>query len=455
MAQVTPTPPKGMRDFGPTEMARRQYMFGCIKTQFKRFGFQPLETPAMEKLETLTGKYGEEGDRLIFKVLNSGDFFRSIKGKVDQIEGLDSRKHASLLSEKALKYDLTVPFARYVSQHRHALPLPFRRYQMQPVWRADNPQKGRYREFYQCDADIIGSDSLNHEVELLLLFNEVFLSLGFPQAIVRLNNRKILAGIAEMLGVSDRLIPMTMALDKKDKIGMDGVAKELEERGFSSTEIEGIRDIFSQTSPDLQTLKTLVAGHSTATKGVEELAQILRSVGESGVWELKAELDITLARGLDYYTGAIMEVVIPDSGMGSVAAGGRYDNLTHLFGWEGVSGVGISFGADRLYDLMLQYQLFPENLDAGPDYFFLQFGEEFFPTLLPLVMQLRRKGLQVGFYPEAHTKMAKQMKYADAIRAQRVVMLGPEELAHQQVKVKDMVTGAEQVVDVKTFIDHA
>ncbi len=455
MAQVTPTPPKGMRDFGPTEMARRQYMFGCIKTQFQRFGFQPLETPAMEKLETLTGKYGEEGDRLIFKVLNSGDFFRSVKGRIDAIEGLDSRKHASLLSEKALKYDLTVPFARYVSQNRHALALPFRRYQMQPVWRADNPQKGRYREFYQCDADIIGSDSLNHEVELLLLFNEVFLSLGFPQAIVRLNNRKILAGIAEMLGVSDRLIPMTMALDKKDKIGMDGVAKELEERGFSSKEIEGIRDIFSQTSPDLQTLKTLVASNSTATKGVEELAQILRSVGESGVWELKAELDITLARGLDYYTGAIMEVVIPDSGMGSVAAGGRYDNLTQMFGWDGVSGVGISFGADRLYDLMLQYQLFPENLGAGPDYFFLQFSEDLLPTLLPMVMQLRRKGLQVGFYPEAGAKMARQMKYADAIHAQHVVILGPEELAAQKIKIKHMSTGTETLMDLAHFTDHA
>lgn len=454
MATIVPTPPKGMRDFGPKEMRGRQYLFDTIRSVFHRFGFQPLETPAMERLDVLTGKYGEEGDRLIFKVLNSGDYFKSLKDKIQSPQELDSKKHLSLLSEKALKYDLTVPFARYVAQNRHALSFPFRRYQIQPVWRADNPQKGRYREFYQCDADIIGSTSLLNEVELLLLFSEVFTQLGFPNARVYINNRKILTGIAETLHVADRFTDLMISIDKFDKIGWEGVAGDLAKRGFTNTEIIKISEIFAKEQPDLKALETLLATNEIGTSGLKELNQILELTKASESFKIQIVVDIKLARGLDYYTGSIFEVKIQDSGMGSVAAGGRYDDLTGIFGLKDTSGVGISFGADRLYDLMLQGNLFPQDLMAGPEYFFLQFEPETIVPVLQAVMRLRDAGKVVGFYPDGGVKIGKQMKYADSIGARYVCMLGTEELKNGNIRIKQMESGEEQILSLETFLKN-
>ena len=455
MAQK-PSIPKGTRDFSSLEMARRNYIFDTIKAVFSLYGFQQIETPAMENLSTLMGKYGEEGDKLLFKILNSGDWKSSISH-----EALDNASIGALttkISEKGLRYDLTVPFARFVVQHRDAIQFPFKRYQIQPVWRADRPQKGRYREFYQCDVDVVGTNSLLNEVELIQIVEEVYRRLGIRVSL-HINNRKILAGIAEVIGQPERIIDITVAIDKLDKIGIENVNRELQEKGLPQEAIEALQPILNlkgTNAEKLDQLEEVLANSETGLKGIEELRTIFALYAQStqdgnlSTFEptgLQIELDLCLARGLNYYTGAIFEVKALDIQIGSITGGGRYDNLTGIFGMPGVSGVGISFGADRIYDVLAELNLYPENLETSTQLLFATFGESELLYSLKWAKVLREKGVSVEVYPEP-TKMKKQMSYADAKKIPYVAIVGNDEMSQGKVMLKNMTTGEQQLLDL-------
>jgi len=446
---MKPSIPKGTRDFSPVEMSKRNYIFNTIREVYSLYGFEQIETPAMENLSTLMGKYGEEGDKLLFKIQNSGDYFRGITD--EELLSRDALHLAAKFCEKGLRYDLTVPFARYVVMHRDELTLPFRRYQIQPVWRADRPQKGRYREFYQCDADIVGSDSLLNEVELMQIVDTVFTRLGV-RVCIKINNRKILTGIAEMIGQADKIVDITVAIDKLDKIGLDGVNAELEADGLPADAIEHLQPIINLTgsnSEKLQTMRTQLADSVTGLKGIEETEFILSSLEGLGL-KNDVQLDLTLARGLNYYTGAIFEVKALDVEIGSITGGGRYDNLTGIFGLPGLSGVGISFGADRIYDVLNQLDLYPESALTTTQVLFVNFGQAEAQYLLPVIARLRNEGVRAELYPDA-AKMKKQMSYANARQIPYVVLSGESEMEQGKVTLKNMNTGEQSLVDKDTF----
>jgi histidyl-tRNA synthetase len=452
MAQK-PSIPKGTRDFLPLEVARRTYIFDTIRNIFKKYGFSPIETPSFELSQTLLGKYGEEGDRLIFRILNSGEKMK--KADLQALESGNLPRFANSLAEKALRYDLTVPFARFVVQHQNDISFPFKRYQIQPVWRADRPQHGRYQEFYQCDADVVGSDSLIYEIDFVLLFDEVLSALKIPDFSVKINNRKILSGIAEVSGESDKLIDITVAIDKLDKIGEDGVVKELLEKGVSENAISKIKPLFSLLGNNDETIakmKEILASSEIGLKGIEELEFVLNQVKELGVKNAKVEFDVTLARGLNYYTGAIFEVKANGVNMGSICGGGRYDDLTGLFGMSGMSGVGISFGADRIYDVLTELNLFPKETDLGLSLLFVNFGEIEQAHCFKLVKKCRENGIDSELYP-SKAKMQKQMKYANDRGVQYVAIVGDEEIAKQIIKLKNMESGEQFEVTIDQLIE--
>ena len=438
-----PSIPKGTRDFGATEMARRNYIFNTIASVYRLYGFRQIETPAMENLSTLMGKYGEEGDKLLFKILNSGDFLKGIKPE----ELGEATGHlAAQLCEKGLRYDLTVPFARYVVQHRDELTLPFRRYQIQPVWRADRPQRGRYREFYQCDADVVGSDSLLCEVELMRIVDTVFSRFGIRVA-VKINNRKILSGIAEMIGAPDKIIDITVAIDKLDKIGLDKVNAELADAGLPQEAIDKLQPIIKlegTVEEKLETMRSLLAESETGLKGLEEVKFVLDTLAQ-GESTNTFELDLTLARGLNYYKGCIFEVKALDVQMGSITGGGRYDNLTGIFGMPGLSGVGISFGADRIYDVLEELNLYPADTTTTTQVLFVNFGEKEATYCMKAADELRSRGIACEVYPDA-AKMKKQMSYANALAIPYVVIAGETEMANGEYTVKNMLTGEQTTV---------
>ena len=445
-----PNIPKGTRDFGPVEMAKRNYIFNTIREVYALYGFQQIETPAMETLQTLMGKYGEEGDKLLFKVLNSGDFL----SKVPDQELLERNANhlASKLCEKGLRYDLTVPFARYVVMHREELQLPFKRYQIQPVWRADRPQKGRYREFYQCDADIVGSDSLLNEVELMQIVDTVFTRFGI-RVQIKINNRKILSGIAEVIGAADKIVEITVAIDKLDKIGIDNVNAELREDGLSEEQISKLQPIISLSGTNeekLQTIVQVLASSETGVKGVEETRYILNHLDAVGL-QNEIQLDLTLARGLNYYTGAIFEVKALDVEMGSITGGGRYDNLTGIFGLPGLSGVGISFGADRIYDVLNTLDLYPKDSMNATQILFINFGEKETAYCLPIIKKVRVQGISAEIFPDA-AKMKKQMAYANAKHIPFVALAGENEINEGKITLKNMETGEQQMVTPEELI---
>lgn len=449
MAQKTNIP-KGTRDFGPQEMARRNYIFNTIRQVYALYGFQQIETPAMENLSTLMGKYGEEGDKLLFKILNSGDFLRGI-GEEDLKNGATG-KLASQLCEKGLRYDLTVPFARYVVQHRDELTLPFRRYQIQPVWRADRPQKGRYREFYQCDADVVGSDSLINEVELMQIVDTVFNRFGI-RVCIKINNRKILTGIAEMIGEADRIVDITVAIDKLDKIGLEKVNEELRANGLSEDAIQKLQPIINLSGTNqekMATMRQALAQSEIGLKGIDEVEFVLNHL--SGL-SSQVELDLTLARGLNYYTGCIFEVKALDVQIGSITGGGRYDNLTGIFGMPGISGVGISFGADRIYDVLNQLELYPEEVTTATQILFINFGEKETEYCLPILSDLRAAGIRAEIYPDA-AKMKKQMQYANVKAVPFVALVGENEMSAGMVTLKNMTTGEQQMVPAAELLSH-
>ena len=450
MAQK-PSIPKGTRDFSPVEMTRRNYMFDTIKSVFRTFGYAPLETPAMENLSTLMGKYGEEGDKLLFKILNSGDFMDKVTP--EQLEG-SSAALATKICEKGLRYDLTVPFARFVVQHQAEIAFPFKRYQVQPVWRADRPQKGRYREFYQCDVDAIGSRSLILEAELVEIVETVFSKLGI-NVVLKLNNRKILFGIAEAIGHADKMIDITVAIDKLDKIGLENVEKELLERGIEQEAIERLKPILvleGTTLEKLSTLRTILAESPTGLKGVDEMEELFGLLAEQGT-SLEVELDLSLARGLNYYTGAIFEVKAKDYQIGSICGGGRYDDLTGIFGLPDTSGVGISFGADRIYDVMLGLGLFPEEAQLTTKVIFINFGGQERKVSLTLLKALRKAGVASEIYPDS-AKMKKQMEYANKRGIPFVVIVGESEAAEGVATVKNMLEGTQEKVAFDKLADY-
>ena len=449
MAQK-PSIPKGTRDFLPDVMVRRNYIFDTIKGVFKRFGFQPIETPSMENLSTLLGKYGEEGDKLLFRILNSGDFMSGVQ---QNGEPLQAEKIAGKICEKGLRYDLTVPFARFVVQYRDQIAFPFRRYQIQPVWRADRPQKGRYREFYQCDVDIVGSNSILNEAELVQIVDEVFNALKI-NVVLKINNRKVLAGIAEYIGKPDALVDITVAIDKLDKIGIDAVNAELAQKGLDATAIEKLQPILfmkGDAREKFAQLKSLMSGIEVGEKGIEELETLFDYIDDMNVG-IENELDLTLARGLNYYTGAIFEVKAKDVAMGSISGGGRYDNLTGIFGLQGVSGVGISFGADRIYDVLTELNLFPEKNGDITEVIFLNFGPKEERYCLPYLQQLRRNGINAEIYPDA-AKLQKQMKYADQRGIPVVVMAGEDEMNNKTFTVKFMKEGRQEKIAAENLIE--
>lgn len=443
MAQK-PNIPKGTRDFSPIEMAKRNYIFNTIREVYALYGFQQIETPAMETLQTLMGKYGEEGDKLLFKVLNSGDCLSKVSD--EELAERNALHLASKMCEKGLRYDLTVPFARYVVMHRDELQLPFKRYQIQPVWRADRPQKGRYREFYQCDADVVGSDSLLNEVELMQIVDTVFSRFGI-RVQIKINNRKILTGIAEVIGAADKIVDITVAIDKLDKIGIDNVNEELRQDGLSDAQIEKLQPIISLTGSNdekLNTIAGVLAESETGLKGVEETRYILETLKAIGL-NNEIQLDLTLARGLNYYTGAIFEVKALDVQIGSITGGGRYDNLTGIFGMPGLSGVGISFGADRIYDVLNTLDLYPKDSINATQLLFINFGEKETAYCLPLVTKARQAGIRTEMFPDA-AKMKKQMNYANAKQIPFVVLAGENEMNEGKVTLKNMITGEQQMV---------
>lgn len=469
---MKPSIPKGTRDFSPAEVAKRNYIFNTIRKHFERFGFQPIETPTFENSETLMGKYGEEGDRLIFKILNSGNYFFN-KKKIELPKSIESlqinsaetisvgelielNQFTNKISEKALRYDLTVPFARYVVQHQNEIEFPFKRYQIQPVWRADRPQKGRFREFYQCDADVVGSTSLWQEVELVQLYDAVFSDLGLKGVTIKINNRKILSGIAEVIGASDKLIDFTVALDKLDKIGEEGVKKEMLEKGISEEAILKVQPLFNFTgtiAEKIEKLAQLLATSNEGLKGVEELRFICENVLEIGLQEAKLDLDVTLARGLNYYTGAIFEVAAPEGvAMGSIGGGGRYDDLTGIFGLKNVSGVGISFGLDRIYLVVEELGLFPETVTSTSEAIFLNFGEAEAKYAMKAITKLRSEGVKVELYPD-NAKIGKQFQYADKRGIPFAVIVGGEEVQNNVYNLKNLATGEQQTVNFEQLQD--
>ncbi len=443
MAQK-PSIPKGTRDFGPIEMAKRNYIFNTIREVYALYGFQQIETPAMETLGTLMGKYGEEGDKLLFKVLNSGDCLAKVSD--EELQERNSLHLASKMCEKGLRYDLTVPFARYVVMHREELQLPFKRYQIQPVWRADRPQKGRYREFYQCDADVVGSDSLLNEVELMQIVDTVFSRFGI-RVQIKINNRKILSGIAEVIGAADKIVDITVAIDKLDKIGIDNVNAELREDGLTEEQIQKLQPIISlegSNDEKLDTIAEVLKESETGLKGVEESRFILDTLKTVGL-KNEIQLDLTLARGLNYYTGAIFEVKALDVQIGSITGGGRYDNLTGIFGMPGLSGVGISFGADRIYDVLNQLDLYPKDSVTTTQVLFINFGEKETAYCLPIINKVRARGIRAELYPDA-AKMKKQMSYANAKQIPYVALAGENEINAGQITLKNMETGEQQML---------
>lgn len=445
-----PSIPKGTRDFSPEEMAKRNYIFNTIREVYHLYGFQQIETPAMENLSTLMGKYGEEGDKLLFKILNSGDCFSGIS--CEELLEKNPVKFATKACEKGLRYDLTVPFARFVVQHRNEISFPFKRYQIQPVWRADRPQKGRYREFYQCDGDVVGSDSLINEVELIQIMDEVFHRFGI-RVCIKMNNRKILSGIAEILGAADKIVDITVAIDKLDKIGLEKVNEELREKGLSEDAINKLQPVIMLSGTNwekIASLKNVLASSETGLKGIAEMEFILDRI-EKLALRAELELDLTLARGLNYYTGAIFEVKALDVQIGSITGGGRYDNLTGVFGMEGVSGVGISFGADRIFDVLNQLDLYPKDALQTTQLLFVNFGEKEEAYLLPLVAQVRAAGIRTELYPES-AKMKKQMGYADTKKIPYVAIVGETEMAEGKINVKNMITGEQQLLTVDELI---
>jgi histidyl-tRNA synthetase len=448
-----PSIPKGTRDFLPKEVARRNYIFDTIRSVFKKYGFSPIETPSFEHSETLMGKYGEEGDRLIFRILNSGEKVK--KADLGALENHELGKFAASLSEKALRYDLTVPFARFVVQHQHTLTFPFKRYQIQPVWRADRPQHGRYQEFFQCDADAVGSNSLLLEVDFIQLFDEVLTNLGIPDFTIKINNRKILSGIAEITGESDKLVPITVAIDKLDKIGRDGVVKELLERGVSAAAIAKIDPLFAMQGTQEEVvakMRQFLADSPIGLQGVNELTFVFEQSSLLGLRRAKLEFDVTLARGLNYYTGAIFEVKVNGVKMGSICGGGRYDDLTGLFGLKGLSGIGISFGADRIYDVLTTLELFPDHLSNDLQVLFVNFGDTEQAFCMPLVKQLRDAGVAAELYPD-QVKLKKQFKYADDRGVDYVAIVGADEITTNSVNLKNMATGEQVIVLVTDLID--
>ncbi|RBL92699.1 histidine--tRNA ligase [Chitinophaga flava] len=445
---IKPGIPKGTRDFGPVVVRKRNYIFSTIRETFEVFGFQPLETPAMENLSTLTGKYGEEGDKLMFKILNNGEIFEEAQAATD------NKSLVSAVTEKALRYDLTIPFARYVVMNQNDLALPFKRYQMQPVWRADKPQKSRYREFYQCDADVVGSNSLLNEVELLLIYDTVFTKLGLQGYELRINNRKILSGLAEVIGKPELLTDITISIDKLDKIGAEGVRKELAERGLTDTDIATIENFLAiggTNEEKLAQLQTLLQSSTTALKGIEELSYVLNS--GFGTFSTTPIIDVTLARGLNYYTGMIVEVKAPPTvKIGSIGGGGRYDDLTGLFGLKGISGVGISFGVDRIYDVLEELQLFPQEAQQSTKVLFLNLSDDSARTCFSYMMQLRAKGIATELFHE-NAKMDKQMKYANKRGIPYVIILGESEMQEGLVSVKNLTTGQQDKIKAEQLAD--
>lgn len=444
MSIQKPSIPKGTRDFSPVELAKRTYIMDKIRTEFKKFGFQPIETPSFENYETLMGKYGEEGDRLIFKILNSGNFSEKVNSS--DWENKNVNKLTPQISEKALRYDLTVPFARYVVQHQNDITFPFKRYQMQPVWRADRPQKGRFREFYQCDADVVGSHSLWQEVEFVQLYDAVFTSLKMNGVTIKINNRKILSGFAEVIGESDKLVDFTVALDKLDKIGQEGVVSEMLSKGISAEAIEKIKPIFNLAgsfSEKIALLQAILNTSDVGKKGIEELEFINKVITQMPLQSAKLDLDVTLARGLNYYTGAIFEVAAPQGvSMGSIGGGGRYDDLTSIFGLKGISGVGISFGLDRIYLVMEELTLFPKAVSESLDVLCINFGEKEALESLKLLQSLRKIGLKAELYPD-NTKMKKQMDYANKRNVPFVIIIGESEVQKGTFMLKNMQTGTQ------------
>ena len=447
---MKPSIPKGTRDFGPVEMAKRNYIFNTIREVYALYGFSQIETPSMENLSTLMGKYGEEGDKLLFKILNSGDFLHGMTA--DEVANTSTLKLAARFCEKGLRYDLTVPFARYVVQHREELQMPFKRYQIQPVWRADRPQKGRYREFYQCDADVVGSDSLLNEVELMQIVDTVFTRFGI-RVQIKINNRKILTGIAEVIGEADKIVDITVAIDKLDKIGLEAVNDELRANGLSDAAIEKLQPIIKLEGTNdekLQTIREVLGGSETGLKGVAECQYILDML--KGTLKNEIQLDLTLARGLNYYTGAIFEVKALDVQIGSITGGGRYDNLTGIFGMPGLSGVGISFGADRIYDVLNQLDLYPEEAVSTTQLLFINFGEKETANCLPIARKARERGIRTEVFPDA-VKMKKQMSYANAKNIAFVALAGDNEMAEGKVTLKNMLTGEQKLLTPEELID--
>ena len=445
-----PSIPKGTRDFSPVEMAKRNYIFNTIREVFYRYGFQQIETPSMENLSTLMGKYGEEGDKLLFKIQNSGDYFSGLTD--EELLSRNAAKLASKFCEKGLRYDLTVPFARYVVMHRDEITFPFKRFQIQPVWRADRPQKGRYREFYQCDADVVGSNSLLNEVELVQMIDAVFQKFGIRVSI-KINNRKLLTGIAEIIGEADKIVDITVAIDKLDKIGLDNVNAELASKGIPQEAIDKLQPIIllsGSNEEKLATLKNVLAASETGLKGVEESEFILKTIAGLGI-QSEVELDLTLARGLNYYTGAIFEVKALDVQIGSISGGGRYDNLTGVFGMEGMSGVGISFGADRIYDVLNQLDLYPKEAVNGTQLLFVNFGEAEAAYVLPVLAQVRAVGIRAEIYPDA-AKMKKQMSYANAKMVPFVAIVGENEMKEGKVMLKNMTSGEQSLVTPEELV---
>ena len=450
MAQK-PSIPKGTRDFSPVEMAKRNYIFDTIKESFRLFGYKQIETPSIENLSTLMGKYGEEGDKLLFKILNSGDFLKSISD--EELLERNLPRLTNKICEKGLRYDLTVPFARFVVQHRNDLQMPFKRYQIQPVWRADRPQKGRYREFYQCDADVVGSDSLLNEVELLSLIDNVFTNLGIRIA-VKINNRKVLAGIAETIGEADKIVDITVAIDKIDKIGIENVNAELKEKGLSDEAVAALQPVLTLSGSNAEKLATMtdfLKNSEVGMKGIEEMNTVLEGI-ESLSHNCEVETDFSLARGLNYYTGTIIEVKARDVEIGSITGGGRYDNLTGVFGMPGLSGVGISFGADRIYDVMNQLNLYPDDITRSVKVFFVNFGDKESLQADKYVKALREAGISAQLYPDA-AKMKKQMSVADADNIPFVAFVGESELGEDAILVKDMSTGEQQRLTLAQTIE--
>jgi histidyl-tRNA synthetase len=452
MAAIKPSVPKGTRDFSPAEMVKRNFIFDTIKVVFRKFGYQQIETPSMENLSTLTGKYGDEGDKLMFKILNSGDYL----SKVDpnKLNTANSNQLIADISEKALRYDLTVPFARYVVQHQNEITFPFKRFQVQPVWRADRPQKGRYREFFQCDADVVGSDSLLNEAEFILIYDEALSGLGLKDFTIKINNRKILSGIAEVIGKSDNIIDLTVAIDKLDKIGMDGVVRELLEKGFTTEDIEKLTPVILLEGTNftkLQSLRDALAQSAIGLKGCDEIEEVFNYINNFKLQNAAIELDITLARGLNYYTGAIFEVKTNEAQMGSIGGGGRYDDLTGMFGLKGLTGVGVSFGADRIYDVMEELNLFPADANQSTQVLICCFDKDGELYALPLLQQLRDNDINTELYP-AGAKIKKQMEYANNKNVPYTVLIGSDEMQSGLLTFKDMASGQQEKLTAKEII---